>query len=363
MEKDYRDYSWNIILWLILFLVFGIIIITCRAEHGDVIMTVNGPEYPGKLSTALSHEHVLVDFIGADSTGYFRWNRDSVIEKALPILKKARAMGVKTIFECTPAYLGRDPLLLKELSKLSGIIFITNTGYYGYNYRFLPQSFQSADAKELADIWIDEYYGGIEESGIRPGFIKISVNPADTLSLSDNKIITAAALTHLATGLTIASHTGPEGPAFAQLKVLEEHGVDPSAFIWVHAQRGTMESNIEAAGLGAWVSFDNVRERPNLKTGDRNSIGWYADRIARMKELGLIHRVLLSHDSGWYDPALPGGGTINGYTDIFNFLIPALKERGLTDPDIDQLLVKNPAKAFTIKIRKHNKSLTLNPKP
>ncbi|HPF03476.1 MAG TPA: hypothetical protein PLV06_02145 [Bacteroidales bacterium] len=354
MEKDYRDYSWNIILWLILFLVFGIIIITCRADNGDVIMTVNGPENPGKLGTALSHEHILVDFIGADSTGYFRWNRDSVIEKALPVLEKARAVGVRTIVECTPEYLGRDPLLLKELSKQSGIIFVTNTGYYGYNHKFLPESFQSVDAKTLAGKWIDEYLNGIEGSGIRPGFIKIAVNPADTLSPSDLKIITAAALAHLATGLTIASHTGPEGPAFAQLAVLREQGVDPSAFIWVHAQRGTIEKNIEAAELGTWVSLDNVRERPNLQPGDRNSIGWYAERIARMKKEGLLQKVLLSHDSGWYDPALPGGGNFNGYTDIFNFLIPALRERGFTDSDIDQLLVKNPAEAYTIRIRKLN---------
>ncbi len=351
MEKNNNDYAWNIILWLILFLVFGIIIITCKAQPQPYIMTVNGPADPDQLGVTLVHEHILVDFIGADSTGYFRWNRDSVIARALPLVLKAKEAGVKTIVECTPEYLGRDPLLLRELSEKTGVAFITNTGYYGYNNEYLPQSFPSTDINELAEKWTGEFVNGIEGTGIRPGFIKIAVNPSDTLSLADEKIITAAALTHLKTGLTIASHTGPEKPAFAQLDILEKNGVHSSAFIWVHAQRGTIESNIMAARAGAWLSLDNVRDRPNLKPGDRYSIDWYADRIAELKKNLLIHRILLSQDSGWYDPAKPGGGKINGFTDIFEFLVPALKERGFTDADINQIFVKNPAEAFAIKIR------------
>ncbi len=74
MEKDDFD-DLKIILWLILFLVFGIIIITCKPAPREYIMTVNGPESPGKMGITLEHEHILVDFIGADSTGYFRWNQ------------------------------------------------------------------------------------------------------------------------------------------------------------------------------------------------------------------------------------------------------------------------------------------------
>ena len=351
-ENHNNDYAWNIILWLILFLVFGIIIITCKPEPREYIMTVNGPVSPDRMGVTLTHEHILVDFVGADSTGYFRWNKDSVIAKALPVVLKAKLAGVKTIYECTPEYLGRDPLLLKELSEISGITFVTNTGYYGFSNKYLPQTFFAADAAALAEKWTGEFLDGIEGTGIRPGFIKIAVNSSDSLSEADQKIITAAALTHLKTGLTIASHTGPEKPAFAQITILRKNGVQPSAFIWIHAQKGTIESNIEAAKEGAWISLDNVRNRPNLKAGDRFSIDWYADRLAELKKQGLLNKILLSHDSGWYDPAKPGGGTINGYTDIFEYLVPALKNRGFTQSDIDQILIKNPATAFTIKIRR-----------
>lgn len=352
MEKDNYDYL-KIILWLILFLAFGIVIITCRPGSREHIMTVNGPESPGKMGITLEHEHILVDFIGADSTGYFRWNRDSVIKKAMPVVLEAKENGVRTIVECTPAWLGRDPLLLKSLSRATGVNFITNTGYYGANKnKYIPQSFYELDVRELADLWISEFSNGIEDTGIKPGFIKIAVDPADTLSSEHIKIITAAGIAHLKTGLVIASHTGPDNPAFAQIDILKEKGIDPSAFIWVHAQRGTPEGNIRAAKEGVWISLDNIRKRSNLEPGAPNSVEWYADRIVKLKSEGLISRVLISHDSGWYDPAKPGGGTFSGYNDIFDTFIPVLKDKGLTDDEIDRILVKNPQEAFKIKVRR-----------
>jgi phosphotriesterase-related protein len=351
MEMDDFD-DLKIILWLILFLVFGIVIIACKPVPGEYIMTVNGPESPGKMGITLEHEHILVDFIGADSIGYFRWNRDSVIQKVLPIVLEAKERGVKTIIESTPAWLGRDPLLLKSLSRTAGINFITNTGYYGaVNNKYIPESFFQLNAEELAGLWINEFEKGIEDTSIKPGFIKIGVNPDDTLSDAHIKIITAAGLTHLKTGLVIASHTGPDNPALAQIAILKEMGVDPSAFIWIHAQGGTQEGNIRAAKDGAWISLDNIRKRDGAETGSHGTVEWYAARIIEMKKNGLLSKVLISHDSGWYDPAKPGGGTINGYNDIFDYFIPVLKAQGMTDDEIDQILVKNPQEAFKIRIR------------
>src|SRR4030042_1248064 len=240
MEEKYDNFK--IILWLILFLVFGIIIVACKKLPAEYIMTVNGPIQPSEMGPTLTHEHVLVDFIGADSIMYSHWNRDSVISKLMPVLLQAKESGVTTFFECTPKYLGRDPLILKQLSQKTGLNFITNTGYYGAYNRYLPESMFTVDAMILADEWIAEFHNGIEDTGIKPGFIKIAVNPDDTLSPPDKTLITAAAFTHLATGLTIASHTGPEKPAFAQIDIFREINVDPSAFIWVHAQRGTVEA-------------------------------------------------------------------------------------------------------------------------
>ncbi len=354
MEDNDSDFdTLKIILWLILFLGFGIIIITCRPAQRDYIMTVSGPVDAGMTGSILEHEHILVDFIGADSTGYHRWNREEVNKRLTPFILEAKAKGVAAIFECTPAYLGRDPLLLKELSDGTGMHFVTNTGYYGVrNNLYLPESFYSMDAPALAALWTDEFENGIEDTGIRPGFIKISIDPSEPLSDDHKKLVVAAALAHLQTGLTIASHTGPDGPAMEQLSLLRENGVHPSAFIWVHAQGGTTEGNIKAAEAGAWISLDNIH--PPATPGDtsQGSPEWYAGRIDELRRKGFLKQILVSHDSGWYDPSKPEGGEVNGFTAVFDYLLPALKARNFTDEEINRLLVQNPREAFTIRIKK-----------
>jgi phosphotriesterase-related protein len=65
----------------------------------------------------------------------------------------------------------------------------------------------------------------------------------------------------------------------------------------------------------------------------------------------LLNKVLISHDAGWYKPGEKDGGNFTGYTNIFTVLIPLLKEKGFTDSDILQLLVKNPQEAFAIRVR------------
>lgn len=334
-KKNYQNF--------VLSLVLSILILSCVTEEKRIIMTVDGPIPAQRMDLTLAHEHILVDFIGADSTGSHRWNRDEVVEKVLPFLKEAKSLGVNTLIECTPAYLGRDPILLKMLSQRSGLQILTNTGYYGaQHHKFVPQQAFEITTDQLAEIWIKEWEEGIEETKVKPGFIKIAVDRDDTLSTMHEKIARAAARTHLKTGLPIMSHTGPEKPAFEQLAILEAEGVSASAFIWTHAQRGTKAAHVEAAKRGAWISIDNVKD-------DTARINQTVEFILNMKENGLLDRVLISHDAGWYQVGEPDGGNFRGYTAIFKQLIPALKKRGFTQQEIDQLLVINPRKVFSIK--------------
>jgi len=109
----------------------AILVLTqCQPAQQRVIF-VDKEQSPKKMGATLIHEHLLVDFIGADSVGYQRWDRDSVIATVLPFLLEAKSRGVETFIDCTPAYLGRDPWLLKKLSELSGVNIMTNTGLYG----------------------------------------------------------------------------------------------------------------------------------------------------------------------------------------------------------------------------------------
>ena len=201
-------------------IIFGLLIFSgCTSKSERRIMTVNGPVAADKAGITLEHEHILVDFIGADSISDSRWDKKAVAEKVLPYLNEIKEFGCRTFIDCTPAYLGRDPLLLKSLSTLSGINIITNTGFYGAgNNKFLPRFAFDETADQLSSIWIKEWEEGIDGTGIRPGFIKIGVG-SDSLSDLHKKLVIAAARTHLKTGLTIASHTGPSVPAFEEIEI------------------------------------------------------------------------------------------------------------------------------------------------
>jgi phosphotriesterase-related protein len=333
---------------IIVFQTFWLVILLsgCKGKDAAIIMTVNGPVPSREIGMTLTHEHILVDFIGADSINANRWDDIKVAEAILPFLEQIKNLGCKTFIECTPAFLGRDPVLLKTLAVSSGLNIVTNTGFYGAgNNKYIPAFVYNETSGQIAGRWINEWENGIENTGVRPGFIKIGVG-SDSLSDLHKKIVVAAARTHLKTGLIIASHTGPSIPAFEQIGILKKEGVSPEAFIWVHAQaEKDITTHIKAAKLGSWVSLDGL---------DDKNVEDYVKMIKNMKDNNLLGKVLLSHDAGWYHPGEPGGGKIRDYSALFEKLVPQLTKEGFTERDIHQLLVSNPAEAFTVRIRRIN---------
>ena len=253
-----------------------------------------------------------------------------------------KKLGYKTLVDCTPAYLGRDPQLLKCLSEKSGIQILTNTGLYtAVNGKFLPKFAFEESAEQLAERWIEEVRNGIEGSGVFPGFIKIAVE-RKPLEDIQRKIVEAAGITHKATGLVIMSHTGPAVPAFQEIEILEKMGISLSSFIWTHANNETdFNKHIEAARKGVWIAFDSFKPKDLDK---------FVEFAVLMKKEGMLNKVLFSHDAGWYRPGEPGGGNFRGFTDIEELLIPALEKNGISQADIYQLFSANPAEAFRIKM-------------
>src|SRR5690348_4038146 len=116
------------------------------------IETVRGPIPASELGPTLPHEHVLCDFIGAAETGPHRWDRAAVTRVMLPLLRDAATAGFRGFVDCSPAWIGRDPELLRSLSEASGLHILTNTGYYKEPY--LPPHAFTDSADQLADRWV-----------------------------------------------------------------------------------------------------------------------------------------------------------------------------------------------------------------
>jgi phosphotriesterase-related protein len=309
------------------------------AAPQGAIETVTGPVKADALGLTLMHEHVLVDFIGASQVSRSRYDAEVVFAAVLPYLQQARQLGCRTLVECTPAYLGRDAPLLRRLSEASGVLILSNTGYYGAaNDKHLPAFAFTESAEELSARWVREARRGVDDTSIRPAFMKIGVDAAP-LSAVDAKLVRAAALTHRETGLPIASHTNTGAAAIAQLDLLDAASVRPSSFIWVHAQSERNERfHDDVARRGAWVEFDGISP---------SSLARHLELVQRMKGQRLLEHVLVSHDAGWYHVGEPGGGQFRPYSTLFDGFIPGLTRGGFTDAEVQQLLVVNPRRALS----------------
>jgi phosphotriesterase-related protein len=307
-----------------------------------VIQTVLGRIAAKDFGFALAHEHVLCDFIGADQTGKHRWEGEDVVRTMLPYLRQIKERGVTGFADCTPAYIGRDVTVLRRLSEMTGLHIVTNTGYYGAaGDKFLPKHAFDETADQLADRWIREWERGIDGTGIKPGFIKIGVDPATgdppRLSAVDAKIVRAAARASKRTGLTVACHTGQGAAALEELQIFEREGTDPARLIFVHADgEPDLAYHRKVAEKGAWVEFDGIGRRPLER------------HLQLLPPLLEKHadRVLLSMDSGWYNAGQPGGGKIRDYNSLTDQFLPALRKAGIANAVIRKLTVENPASAF-----------------
>jgi len=280
--------------------------------------------------SVLVHEHILVDFGGVKNPS--KYDRSEVLRAARPHLEEVKKYGCVRLLECTPQGLGRDPRLMDLLAQAAGLEIWTNTGVYGAaNRSAVPEWAWKENARDMARRFVAEWKKGLD--GVRPRFIKTAVNgyPLDEL---DRRLVEAAALTSLETGMTIASHTNGGGRAAeAQLEILDKLRCPLRKFVWVHAQSEKDHAYHErVARAGAWVEFDGIGPKTR---------GWHLDCVRFMEGKGLLDHTLVSQDSGWYNPAEPGGGEYRGYTYIYTDFLPALGAEARK-----QLMVINPRQAF-----------------
>ncbi len=281
----------------------------------------------------LVHEHVLVDFIGADKIAPGRYDENTVFGLVNPKLRELVQLGCRRFQECTPNFIGRAPRLLQRLSDASGLEIWTNTGLYAArNHIFLPSWAKQESAEALAKRWVAEHRNGVD--GMKPRFLKIGVNRGPLHDL-DKKIVRAAALCSNETGLTIASHTGNGLAAREQLDILLAAKTKPVKFVWVHAD-GEKDHNFhrEIAKAGAWVEFDHIGPT-------EAALSWHLDCVQFMEKQGLLGRTLISQDAGYYKPGEPNGGAWKDYTHLYTKLVPKLTAR-----QRDILLWENPRAAF-----------------
>jgi len=262
-----------------------------------------------------------------------------VVAVMRPYLDRLRETGCRGFIDCTPIWLGRDPELLEQLSRLTGLHIVTNTGWY--QAPMLPPEADRLNEKEIAAVWIDEAENGIGSTGIKPGFIKIALN-SGKLSGSARKILGAAIRAAQATNLVIVSHTVGSAAMLEALDVMQARGFDPSQFIWAHADAADgQDIQRQMAAEGIWISLDGIGNR-------------HEQHAAMLKDLitaGLAEKILISQDSGWYRVGEPKGGKVRPYHTLFTEFWPFAVQSGIEEKILEQITTTNVAWAMRVRSR------------
>lgn len=310
-----------------------------------MLQTIKGLVSTESLGLMLPHEHLFVDLRGPFAPHYGAAEPEAVAHLIKPYLDAAHAAGVTAFVDCAPVGVGRNIEVLKYLADITPIHIIAPTGTYKDG--FIPSDWLDISADTLAEYWIRDLTEGIGDSGIQAGFIKIAMSddgprPIEVRSLK------AAAIASKATGAVVGSHTIGGKAALAELDILEAAGHDLTRFIWIHAHtEPDVNVHLEAARRGAWIEFDAIGADSWFPEQDK-----LVDFTLHLMEAGYGEQILLSHDAGWYDVGSPEGKPqpdgVRGYTALVNRFIPALRARGVSEAEIRQLTVTNPARAFGI---------------
>jgi phosphotriesterase-related protein len=253
-----------------------------------------------------------------------------------PEIDKIKSQGVMALVECSAVGVGRRADIDRAVSEATNFPIVVPTGIY--REQWIPDWAREMDEAQLAEWMLGELRGEIEGSGVQAGWIKVGASD-DGLTPTEIKILRAAVRAARAVNAVIGSHTIRGRVARDQLAIVEDAGYTAERFIWIHTQaEPDFELHLEAARRGAWIEYDGI--------GNPSDDDLYIERIQRILEAGLGKRLLLSQDRGWYDPAMPGGGTPKPYTYLCESFIPKLRTAGIDDVIIRQLTVVNPYNAF-----------------
>ena len=302
------------------------------------ITTTLGLKSSIELGMILPHEHIFVDLRTWDTPGYAQADVEEVIQLMAPEIRKAQEAGVTAIVECSTVGVGRRADIDRAVSETANLPLVIPTGIY--REPWVPDWAHAASEPKLAEWMLDELQGEIEQSGVQAGWIKLSAGD-DGLTDCETKILRAAATAGRKTNAVIGSHTIRGRVVRDQLDIIEKMGYASDRFIWIHTQaEPDFELHLEMARRGAWLEYDAIGN------ADVENDEYYIQNIQRLLDAGLGNQLLLSHDRGWYDPALPGGGVPKPYTYLPEQFLPKLRAAGVDDVTIHQLTHINPFRAF-----------------
>jgi phosphotriesterase-related protein len=298
-----------------------------------LIRTVTG-DIAAVAGRILAHEHLQID-LSAQKGPANRLGTDeepAVIED----LRDAKQFGLAAITDLSAPGWGRDPVALRRISEQSGVAVVCAAGFYWDPF---PELAVSGSMEELRDAMIAEVATGVGDSGIRCGAIKVGTSRNEPGAIEE-RLFRAAAAAATATGAPVITHTSSPAQAGWHLRVLERAGMDMAHVVISHMGAAHDVSElVEVARAGVFMGIDKV----SFPKGPSNVA--LADLVRDACEKGLERQLILSSDIARRTLLRRYGG--HGYRTVFADFVPMLRERGLSEAQIEAMLHDNPSRMLT----------------
>jgi phosphotriesterase-related protein len=308
------------------------------------VETTGGPIDVEELGLTLIHEH----FRATDEAGRMQfphlYDEEAEWSSALSDASAVKEHGVETVVEPSAMFLTRDARFSKRVADECGLHVVLATGVYTYDH--LPHFLLNRDEDAVAAIFVHEIQNGIQGTEIKPALIKCA---ADQPGVTPNveKIHRAAARASNQTGRPIMAHSHPaSGTGLEQMRILREEGVDPAKVQIAHTGDTDDLDYIERLlDTGCWIGMDRYGLDVFLPTDRRNAT------VLALLERGYADRMFLSQDYcstiDWFPREVQEYLKASevpkwSMTFLFEEVIPELRERGMTDDQLNQMMVENP---------------------
>jgi phosphotriesterase-related protein len=298
------------------------------------------------------HEHVFI--LSPEITDNYPevWGDEAKREAdAIARLNELKSRGVDSIVDLTVIGLGRYIPRIARIAAATEINIVVATGVYTYNdvpmyFHFTGPGSPLGDAEPMVDMFVRDIEHGIADTGVKAAILKCATDEPGVTPGVD-RVLRAVANAHRRTGVPISTHThAATRRGLEQQQIFSEEGVDLTRVVIGHSGDTTdLDYLEEVIGNGSYIGMDRFGLDVYLPFEDR------VNTVARMCERGHADKMVLSHDAACFMDSLPEEVVPVilpnwHYLHIHNDVIPALKDRGVTDEQLTAMLVDNPRKIF-----------------
>lgn len=312
------------------------------------VETVLGPVDVTHLGPTLMHEHVvLVDPEMLENFGHFwggsYWDEEQGVANAIAKLRDLTETGIRTLVDPTALGLGRSIARIRRINAEVDINIIVATGIYAFLE--LPNFFKYRSPEEIAAFFVREIRDGIDDTNVRPAFLKCAVEEYGLVG-DVPRILSAVSIASIETGAPITVHTNSAARSgLLALAALEAEGIDPANVVIAHAGDSNDLDYLRAiADRGATLGCDRFGIE-HFNALDKR----IATLVALLAE-GYADRIILSHDAASFYDFMTGDPKFADekpdYTLVPRTVVPALLEAGVTQEQIDTMLIDNPRRYF-----------------